>query len=425
MKISSIVDKSFSEVAKMPRFNVNKKVHKQRRILTPLAWALSFGETRKRKVVIRRHNMKPLKDKPFLLLCNHNSFYDFKVATMAIFPRRATYIVAVDGFINREGLMRQVGCFGKRKFINDLGLVKQIKYSVNTLRHITMIYPEARYSLVGTAAILPDSLGKLIKLLKVPVASLICRGNHLAQPVWNLKPRKVHTEADLSYLFSVEEIDKLSVDDINKRIKEAFTYDDYAWQKEKGVKITEPFRAEGLEKVLYKCPSCLAEGKMIGVGHYLKCGNCIKEYDMLPDGSLHATTGDTEFSHIPDWYEWQRAEVRKELEAGKYRLEAEVAIESLPNSKGFYRIGYGTITHNENGFKVEGKSHNGEEFTFVKAPLDNYSVHIEFNYFGKGDGISFSYPQDTFYMFSHSPNYLVTKVHFAVEELYKIKAAAK
>lgn len=423
MKISAIVNKSFSEVVKMPRFDMNKKVKKQRMFLTPLAWALSFGETSKRKVVIHKHNMKPLKNKPYLLLCNHNSFLDFKVATKAIFPRRATYIVAVDGFINREGLMRQVGCFGKRKFINDLGLVKQIKYSVNTLKHITMIYPEARYSHVGTGAILPDSLGKLIKLLKVPVASLICHGNHLAQPVWNLQPRKVHTEADLNYLFSVEEIERLSVDDINKRVKETFTYDDYAWQKAKGIKIKEAFRAEGLEKVLYKCPACKIEGKMIGVGYYLKCGHCLKEYEMREDGSLQSTAGETEFSHIPMWYEWQREEVRNELLAGTYTFSAEVAIESLPNSKGFYRIGYGTITHDKNGFKVEGKSNNGETFSFSKAPLDNYSVHVEYNYFGKGDGISFSYPQDTFYMFSHQRDYLVTKVHFAVEELYKIKTA--
>ena len=34
--------------------------------------------------------------------------------------------------------------------------------------------------------------------------------------------------------------------------------------KRKGVEIKEPWRAEGLEKVLYKCPSCLAEGEMKG-----------------------------------------------------------------------------------------------------------------------------------------------------------------
>ena len=43
------------------RFDMNKKVRRQNRVLMPLAWALSFPETFKRKLVIRRHNMEPLK----------------------------------------------------------------------------------------------------------------------------------------------------------------------------------------------------------------------------------------------------------------------------------------------------------------------------------------------------------------------------
>ena len=74
----------------------------------------------------------------FILLCNHNSFLDFKVATRAVFPRRSTYIVAVDGFIGRESIMRNVGCFIKRKFVSDIKLVKQIKHSLHD--HIEPIH---------------------------------------------------------------------------------------------------------------------------------------------------------------------------------------------------------------------------------------------------------------------------------------------
>jgi hypothetical protein len=423
MKISDIVYKSFSEVATMPRFDFERKVQKQRRPLTLLAWALAFPEVRKRKAQIFKHNMEPLKKEPYILLCNHNAFYDFKVATKAIYPRRATYIVAIDGFIGREKLMREVGCYGKRKFINDIGLVKQIKHSLNVLKHVTMIYPEARYSHVGTTSVMPDSTGKLVKLLKVPVATLICHGHHLSAPVWNLKPRKVHTTADMTYIITKEEAETLSVEEINKRINEAFVYDDYAWQKANNIHVTEEFRAEGLHKVLYKCPHCLSEGKMATKGNVISCTVCNKGYEMDTLGAIKALEGESIFTHIPTWYEWQRDEVRKEILNGTYKFEVEVDIDSLPSSKGFYRIGKGVLTHDEQGFVVKGKSHNGEEFSFSKTPLENYSIHVEYNYFGRGDGISFSYPQDTFYMFSHDPNYLVTKAHFAVEELYKIKHA--
>ena len=418
MKISDVVYKSLSEVDAMKRFDMNEPPRKTKWYLLPLAWALSFPETWQRRTKIRKHGIKDLKA-PYVLLCNHNSFFDFKVATRAIFPQRANYIVAIDGFIGREKLLRDVGCFCKRKFISDIGLVKHIRYSLNTNKSICAIYPEARYAIVGTTAILPDSLGKMIKLLKMPVVTLICHGNHLSQPVWNLKKRKVHTSADMTQIITKEQIESLSIDEINEITKQAFVYDDYQYQLDNQIHIREAFRAEGLHKVLYKCPSCGDEHHMASKGHTLFCEACHKTYAMDTLGQLKATEGKTEFSHIPDWYEWEREQVRQEIIAGKYRFEAEVDIDALPNGSGYYRLGKGTLTHDQTGFKLRGQWQN-ESLSIDKTVLENYSVHIEYNYFGKGDGISFSLPNDTYYMFSKDKKYLVTKVHFAVEELYKI-----
>ncbi len=419
MKIKRVVEKPYSVVSNMKRFNIAKPVKKQRLFLLPIIWLLALPETFKRRVKITKHNMKSLKKEPYILLCNHNSFYDFKVATKAIFPRRATYIVAVDGFINREWIMREVGCFPKRKFITDPGLIKQIKRSVFNLKHICMIYSEARYSHVGATTTLPDSLAKLVKHLKVPVVSLITQGNHLAQPVWNLKKRKVKTAAKMTHLITKEETTSLSVAEINKRINEAFLYDDYAWQKENKVKISESFRAEGLEAMLYKCPSCKTEAMMSTSKNEIKCEACQKLWVMDEYGSLKAQDGKDIFTHIPDWYNWEREEVKKEIINKTYYFEHEVDVNMLPSSKGFYQIGKGKLIHSLEGFKVTG-SGMGESFEFVKTPLENYGVHVEYNYFGRGHGISFSTNKDTFYMFSKEKDYLVTKVHFAVEELYKI-----
>ena len=93
---------------------------------------------------------------PYLLLCNHNAFYDFFVATAATFPHQAFYVVAIDGFIGLEWLMRRVGCVGKRKFTNDVRLIRHLK-TVADRGKIVAVYPEARYSLCGTKAVLPPS----------------------------------------------------------------------------------------------------------------------------------------------------------------------------------------------------------------------------------------------------------------------------
>lgn len=419
MKISDIVYKKISEVETMPRFDMLQKPKKAAWYLQALAWLLSFPETFAVRAKIQKINMKGLKG-PFILLVNHNSFLDFKVATRAVFPRSSNYVVAIDGFINREGLLRGVGGIGKRKFITETTVVRNIKYSLEQLKQICQIYPEARYSLIGTNSILPDSLGKLIKRLKYPVVTLINHGHHLRQPVWNLQKRKVRTKSVMTYLLSKDEIEQTSVESINQKINQAFIYDDYRYQHEENISITYKNRAKNLHKILYQCPHCLTEFKMQSEGSKLRCGHCQETYEMDANGQLSNINGKTLFSHIPDWFEWEREQVKKEILTHNYDVALTVDVDSLPNSTGFYRLGRGSLTHNENGFELSLES-EGEQLKVKKPVLENYGLHVEYDYFGKGDCISFSTLNDTYYIFPVEQSYAVTKFHFAVEELYKMK----
>ena len=110
-------------------------------------------------------------------------------------------MVAIDGFIGREGLLRKVGCLCKRKFTNDIVLIRHLQRVISN-GDIAVIYPEARYSLCGTTAVLPESLGKMCKLFKVPVVTLITKGHHINSPFWNLHDRKVRpVQATFTQLF--------------------------------------------------------------------------------------------------------------------------------------------------------------------------------------------------------------------------------
>jgi len=419
MKISDVVMATPKQIETMPKFDMNEMPRKAKWYLKPLAWLLSFPDTFKYHAKIRKHGMKGLKP-PYLLLCNHNSFYDFKVATRALFPHIANNIVAIDGFINRENLLRNVGCILKRKFVPDAPLIKKIKHSLFVNKYICGVYPEARYSLTGTTALLPESLGKMAKMLKVPVVTFICHGHHLQQPVWNLRKRKVPTSADLTLILTLEQLEQKSVAEINDIIRDAFYYDDYKYQLEQGIKITEPWRAEGLHKVLYQCPHCREENTMSSAGSSLTCTSCGKIYDMDELGRIKARDGLTEFEHIPDWYEWERGQVRHQIIADEYRTETAVYVDILQNESGFYRLGTGKLIHDANGFDLT-CIFDGQPFSVKKGPLENYSVHIEYNYFGRGDGVSISTLHDTYYLYAVDQSISVTKIHFAVEELYKIK----
>ena len=152
-----------------PRFDMQKPPYRQH--LGWLIWLLSFFMLRIHRNRITRENMEGVKA-PYLLLCNHNAFMDFMVASHALRLQRTNFVVAIDGFIKREWLLRFIGCICTRKFVSDLTLVKQMKTVIDR-SDVACLYPEARYSLCGTTAVLPDSIGKLAKLLNVPVVVLI------------------------------------------------------------------------------------------------------------------------------------------------------------------------------------------------------------------------------------------------------------
>jgi 1-acyl-sn-glycerol-3-phosphate acyltransferase len=398
------------------RFDFNKKPKRQQFYLMPLTWILSYPSLWKHHTKIERINMKGLKP-PYLLLCNHNSFLDFKVTTAAIFPSRANYVVAIDGFIKREWLLRNVGCICKRKFTNDITMVRHLRRVVEN-GDVVVLYPEARYSLCGTNAVMPESLGKLAKFLKVPVVTLISHGHHINSPFWNLKERGNRTEATLKQLVTAEEINTLSYEEINKRINDDFVYDDFAWQKTNRIKVTYKDRAKGLHKVLYQCPNCMAEYHMMSDGNRIWCDDCKKVWTMSEYGELSAVEGTTEFPHIPDWYEWERAQVRKEVKERRYYFSAPVMVQSLPNSKGFISLGKGVLTHDSNGFNLTG-SYNGQPYQMKKSVNSLYSCHIEYDYLGKyGDCIDLNTLSDTYYIYPKDCDFSVTKIALATEELY-------
>lgn len=402
----------------VPRFDMSRAPIRTRWYLRPLTWLLSYPEVWARQLKINRKGVEGLKP-PYVLLCTHMSFVDFKVTTAAIFPHPANYIVAIDGFIGREWLLRNAGGICKRKFTHDLTMIKHIKHVISR-GGIVAIYPEARYSQIGTTAVLPDSLGKMVRLLGVPVVTLNMHGNYLYQPCWNLTKRRVPLTADLTQIITADEVRQLPMDTLNDRIRQSFEYDEYRWQKEQQIRIDHPKNAEGLHKVLYQCPACLVEFQIRSRGNTLTCDHCGKSWTLSAYGELSADKGETEFSHPPDWYAFQRRQVRQQIESGEYEIADDVDIDSLPNAKGYIHLGRGRLRHNQEGFVLEADLPEGP-LSLQKSPASMYSCHVEYNYDSRGDCIDLSTLTDTYYLYPLQLKNCVTKIALATEELFDIQ----
>lgn len=380
---------------------------------------LSAGELKAVRFTHTEEGMEKLKkDEPALVLMNHSSFIDLKIASTLLYPRAFNIVTTMDGFVGKDGLMRAIGCIPTRKFITDPVLIRDM-LSAKKRGDLILMYPEASYSFDGTATPLPESLGKCLKLLKIPVIMIRTRGAFLRDPLYNgLQLRDVKVSAEMKYLLSPEDIAGKPVSELNGILREAFSFDYFREQQEEGVRVAEPFRADGLNRVLYKCPVCGAEGRMTGAGTELICSACGAKWTLTEDGFLKAVGREDVFTHVPDWYRWEREEVRKEIESGAYKADIPVRIAGLKDTDCLYFIGEGTLHHDRNGFRLSGC---GGKLDFKVAAKAQYSLYSDYFWYEIGDMISVGDTAVVYYCFPTDGRDVAAKTRLAAEEIYKLE----
>ena len=381
---------------------------------------LSFYDLLPTRFTYEKHGMEKIgKNEPCLILMNHSSFIDMEIASRIFFPKRYGIVTTSDSFVGplMRWLMPLLGCIPTQKFVSDVGLIRDMQYMLKEKKTSVLMYPEASYSFDGTATPLPRKMGILLKKLGVPVVTVITHGAFARQPLYNcLKKRKVQVSADVTCLFTAEDLKTLSVAELDAKLDEAFGFDNFRWQQENKVVINEPYRADGLQRVLYKCPHCMEEGKTEGTGTKLICHNCGAEYELTELGYLQADNAI--FTHVPDWYKWERSEVRKELEAGTYRLDVDVDIAMMVNYDAIYQVGEGHLTHTAEGFHLTGCD---GKLDYTQGPLSCYSLYSDYYWYEIADMICIGNKDALYYCFPKGQGDVVAKTRLAAEELYKLK----
>ena len=418
-----VKNRSFEQVQKLPPRKSNKPLKP-----SPFWRFVKIIQTTKElkaaNFTYREIGMEKLgKKEPCLILMNHSSFIDPKIAESVMYPRPMNIICTSDHLIGKERYMRLIGCIPTNKFVAEIQLIRNMRYTLEKLKSSILMFPEAAYPFDGTANQLPASLGKCIKLLNVPVIMIRTYGAFTRNPIYgNLCPRKVSVSADVKYLLSPDEIKEMTPDEIFARIEKEFTFDNFKWQQENKVIVDEPFRADFLNRVLFKCPVCGTEGKMVGKGIFITCGNCGKKHELTEDGFLKATEGDSCFTSVPDWYRWERAQVRKELEDGTYNLDVDVDICIMKDFKALYRVGYGHLHHGIDGFTLTGC--DGKLY-YKQKPTFSYSLYSAYNWFRVGDMVCIGDTKTLYYCFPKNAVDIVAKARIATEELYKMYCGDK
>ncbi len=413
---------TYDEVLSLPKVKSGRPL-KPSILFRTLIRVLSIPDLIATKFKYTTHRMDEIGDSPCLILMNHSSFIDLKIAYKIFYPKPLSIVCTSDGFVGKSLLMKLIGCIPTTKFVTDLSLISNMNYALNTLKSNVLMYPEASYSFDGCATPLPKRLGVLLKKLNVPVVTVITKGAFARDPLYNgLQLRKVNVSAEVTCLFSKEDLQNLSAEELDRQLNEKFAFDNFRWQQENNIKINEPFRADGLNRILYKCVHCGIEGSTIGKGTTMTCTNCGKEYELDEYGKLKAVEGETEFEHIPDWFNWQRQCVLDEINSGSYKLDCDVDIGVLVDHKAIYMVGDGHLSHTVDGFKLTGCD---GKIDYTQKPAAAYSLYADYFWYEIGDVICIGDKKMLYYCFPKNCGDVVAKTRLATEEIYKINKAEK
>ncbi len=240
---------------------------------------------------------------PFLLLPNHTNQWDpFMLSFPLLRPVRwmAADAVFRDAF---KKLLHLCGAIPKVKGQSDMASLEALREGI-ALGHVGGIFPEGKQCWDGKTGDLIPATAKLIRFLKVPVVTAIIKGGYLSKPKWAWKSRRGRVEVHFRQIINSEEIKSIKLSEIQTRIQEALTYDEYAWQEENRVPLRSEQRAEHLELAHWACPACSEIGTMKSSGNTLSC-TCgytveIDRYGIF----IYPETGPS-FKHPSDWMAWQ------------------------------------------------------------------------------------------------------------------------
>ena len=396
----------------MTPFDMSRKPSKQYFFLMPLIWLAAYLDTRKFGLKIDKTGIKGLKP-PYLVIATHQGPADYSAAPLALFPHRAMYVSDMEGFENYgKWLYRGLGCIGKRRFVSDINVVKNIKYAISIGQSV-VLYPESRHSNAGITAYIPQNIGKLCKFLNVPLVIFHLKGAYLANPFWDEEhTRKVPMEGKIYQLFSKEEVKDLPEEAIQKSIEEALQYNEYDYQLEKKIRIDYEKRTEGLYNLLYICRKCGTRYKTLSGFDSLCCMECDSFFELKEYGYLQDVETKKKYS-IPQWYEWERKIEIDDLKP-RFKMTFPVTVEALPNETGFVFMGDAQLVLKKKEFVIIMAT---QKIRFPHKIRE--SVQTEYNYKGHGKCIVLSNRDCSYYLYSQALNFVPTQLQFIGEYLYQ------
>lgn len=247
----------------------------------------------------------------YIVVSNHTTDYDPLFVTCS-FPK-SMYFVASEhitrwkktyAFLNYafSPIIRYKGTVASSTVME---ILRKVRRGNNVC-----IFAEGVRSWTGeTGEILP-STAKMIKAAKCGLVTYKITGGYFVSPVWGTaKCRKGYVSGAPVRVYSKEEIEKMSEDEIYEILKNDLYENAHTTQKELHKKYKGKGLAEGLENLIFKCPNCGEMDSLRSCKNSLKCEKCNNEFSINEYGEISGI----DYENISSLNEWQIKEILKDI----------------------------------------------------------------------------------------------------------------
>ncbi|MBR5738747.1 MAG: hypothetical protein IKY02_02020 [Lachnospiraceae bacterium] len=358
------------------------------------------------------------------LVWNHLSRLDHSYLIDAAYPRKINIVAGYAEFFRSHlhTVFQLQQILPKKNYTQDIAGMKAMQSILNQGGCVAFS-PEGMSSIYGTNQQVVPGSGHYLKHYCFPVYFMEMRGQYLTNTKVCLDERICRTEATMKLLFSPEDLERMTDQEVEDKLNEAFRHDDYAWGKERHLKWTKMENScERLSDICFRCPKCGADLQMDAHGDTIRCKVCgngarVNEYyefePLIPDAVLPESPA--------AWFRWERGQIIREIREDKdYSVTIPVGLGYQPpyeyvKSKVLTTTlcGKGEITFDHQGIHFTGEK-LGKPFTFHLSYETVFSLVIEratdvFGLFVGGEWYEF-YPEEP----------IVGKLILITEEMHRL-----
>ena len=247
-------------------------------------------------------NCDPLPDSAFIMVSNHANFFDPWIVAHPS-SRPVSIMMNEEGFKAKpitRWYLDKIGAFPKKKGASD---IKSMKIALKRLADGSplLVFPEGQTSWDGVTQPIFAGIEKLAIRSKLPLVMVHLEGNFISRPWWSSNDRKGKITISRKVIDS-ETVQKSSPDELRDTIINYIKNSDCKSKTTLTTNFVSTTPAEGLNRLLWLCPTCNKIETLDFKDNKVVCNNCSVDYTI--SSNLQVTTNDLKQSPINDIEDW-------------------------------------------------------------------------------------------------------------------------